>query len=151
MRPTLFESVGGAPALLALAEAHHARCLADPELNHPFSHTDNHPDHVARLAAYWGEVLGGPPRYSDQLASQTHALRLHAVGHDVRPWGARFLACFVAAMDDAGLPDDPALRQALRAYMAWAVEDFLRVMPGSPADVGEGRRVPRWAWDGLVE
>jgi hemoglobin len=39
------------PAFLALAAAHHARCLADPELNHPFSHPGQHPRHVERLAA----------------------------------------------------------------------------------------------------
>jgi hypothetical protein len=30
MRPTLFDFAGGEPAFLALASAHHARCLADP-------------------------------------------------------------------------------------------------------------------------
>ncbi|MGA8016357.1 MAG: hypothetical protein WCB85_10615 [Candidatus Dormiibacterota bacterium] len=30
-RPTLFEYAGGEPAFLALATAHHARCLADPD------------------------------------------------------------------------------------------------------------------------
>jgi hemoglobin len=34
VRPTLFEFAGGEPAFLALAAAHHARCLEDPELNH---------------------------------------------------------------------------------------------------------------------
>ena len=51
MRPTLYEYAGGEPAILALATAHHARCLADPELNHPFSHPDQHPQHIERLAA----------------------------------------------------------------------------------------------------
>ena len=64
VRPTLFEFAGGESAFLALASAHHARCLADPELNHPFSHDDQHPQHVERLAAYWAEVLGGPPTYT---------------------------------------------------------------------------------------
>src|SRR6185436_17617144 len=63
VRPTLYEFAGGDDAFLALATAHHARCLADPELNHPFSHPDQHPQHVERLAAYWAEVLGGPPRF----------------------------------------------------------------------------------------
>ena len=58
MLPTLYEFAGGEPAFLALAAAHHARCLDDPELNHPFSHPDQHPQHVQRLAAYWAEVLG---------------------------------------------------------------------------------------------
>jgi hemoglobin len=59
-RPTLHEFAGGMPAFLALAAAHHARCLADPELNHPFSHPGQNPRHVERLAAYWAEVMGGP-------------------------------------------------------------------------------------------
>lgn len=64
MRPSLFEHAGGEPAFLALATAHHARCLADPELNHPFSKLDGNPDHIARLGWYWAEVLGGPPLYT---------------------------------------------------------------------------------------
>jgi hemoglobin len=64
MRPTLFEFAGGEPAFLALAAAHHERCLRDPDLNHPFSHPGQHPQHVERLAAYWAEVMGGPPTYS---------------------------------------------------------------------------------------
>jgi hypothetical protein len=58
-----------AGAFSALATAHHARCLADPELNHPFSHGDQHPQHVERLAAYWAEVMGGPEAYSSACAA----------------------------------------------------------------------------------
>lgn len=44
----------GDSAILALARAYQAQCLADPELNDPFSHPrDQHPQHVERLAAYW--------------------------------------------------------------------------------------------------
>jgi hemoglobin len=52
VRTTLFEFAGGKPAFLSLAAAHHARCLEDPELNHPFSHPGQHPHYVERLAAY---------------------------------------------------------------------------------------------------
>jgi hemoglobin len=45
MGKTLFEHAGGAEAFLTLARAHHARCLADPELNHPFSHPGGNPRH----------------------------------------------------------------------------------------------------------
>src|SRR3954466_15347223 len=79
MRPTLYEFAGGDDAFLALARAHHARCLADPELNPPFSHPDQHPQHVERLAAYWAEVLGGGPRYSGACAGEhSGVLRMHA-------------------------------------------------------------------------
>ena len=70
VRQSIFEYAGGAPAFLALARAHHARCLADPELEHPFSH-GTHPEHVERLAAYWAEVLGGPTTYSQKVGDQS--------------------------------------------------------------------------------
>src|SRR5881628_1302544 len=125
MRPTLFEFAGGAPAFLALAEAHHARCLADPELNHPFSHPGQHPEHVARLAAYWAEVLGGPPRFSRSCSDHSAMLRLHACNGDMGDLPRRFIDCFVRALDDAGLPDDPAFRTALREYIEWAMADMM--------------------------
>jgi hemoglobin len=148
MRPTLFEFAGGEPAFRALAAAHHARCLADPVLNHPFSHPGQHPQHVERLAAYWAEVLGGPPRYSQDCASQSALLYLHSSIGDVGDLGQRFVACFAQAADDAGLPDDPQFRAALRGYMEWAVTDFLSYAPHGSV-VPEGLPVPRWSWDGL--
>jgi hemoglobin len=149
VRPSVYDVAGGDAAFLALARAHHARCLADPELNHPFSHPGQHPQHVERLAAYWGEVLGGPPTYSEQCADESFVLRIHSGNGDMTDLGRRFVACFVAAADDAGLPDDPALRATLRAYMEWAVAEVLAYeSPDTviPAD----RRLPRWGWDGLI-
>jgi hemoglobin len=148
MRPTLYEYAGGEPAILALATAHHARCLADPELNHPFSHPDQHPQHVERLAAYWQEVLGGPPRYSESCGDHTGVLQMHAGNGDLTDLGRRFVECFVAAADDAGLPADPEFRASLRAYMEWAVDEVLSY--GSQhAHVQSGLPMPHWTWDGL--
>ena len=148
MRPSLYEYAGGEPAFLALAAAHHARCLADPELNHPFSHPGQHPQHVARLAAYWAEVLGGPPGYSGSCADQAHVLRLHAGNGDISDLGRRFVACFTLALDDAGLPDDPEFRACMRSYMRWAVDDVL-AYPTGEEPIPPDARMPRWGWDGL--
>ncbi|HEX6539741.1 MAG TPA: group II truncated hemoglobin [Candidatus Dormibacteraeota bacterium] len=147
-RPTLFEFAGGEPAFLALARAHHARCLADPELNHPFSHPDQHPQHVERLAAYWAEVLGGPPRYSETCADESYVLQLHAGNGDMSDLGRRFVDCFVRAADDANLPADAEFRAALRAYMEWAVSRVLRY-PGPGDVVPRDLPMPHWSWDGL--
>ena len=49
------------PGLLRLAEAWHERVMVDEIVGHAFSH-GFHPDHTERLAAYWAEALGGPPR-----------------------------------------------------------------------------------------
>ena len=79
----MFEFAGGSPAFLALATAHHQRCLDDPVLNHPFSHP-GHPQHVERLADYWAEVFGGPARYSERCGGQSAMLGrnsgMHAAG-----------------------------------------------------------------------
>jgi hemoglobin len=145
----LFEYAGGEPALLALAAAHHRRCLEDPELNHPFSHPDQNPHHVERLAAYWAEVLGGPPRFTQDCADQTAVLVMHSGNGMMGDLGERFLRCFVGAMDDAGLPDDAAFRTALRDYMRWAVDDVLAYSPVD-ATVPSDAAMPHWSWEGLV-
>ena len=146
-RPTLYEFAGGDPAFLALANAHHALCLADPELNHPFSHPGN-PAHIERLAAYWAEVLGGPPTYSESCGDQSSLQQMHAGNGDMTDLGRRFVDCFVQAADDAGLPDDSEFRAALRAYMEWAVSDVLVYSPQG-AQVPTGLSMPHWSWDGL--
>lgn len=149
MRPNLYAFAGGDEAFLALARAHHARCLADPVLNHPFSRPGLHPQHVERLAAYWAEVLGGPPRYSQGSGDQSAMLVLHAGEGELEDLGRRFLECFILAADDAGLPADPEFRAALRAYMEWAVAQVLSY-PDDKAKVPQGLPMPHWSWDGLA-
>ena len=147
-RQSIYEAAGGEEAFLALAEAHHQRCLADPVLNHPFSHP-GHPEHVRRLGLYWAEVLGGPAKFSAECSDHSRMLGLHANNGMEGEMGERFVACFVAAMDDAGLPEDEELRAALRSYMEWAVGDVLVYSPVDakvPADLA----MPLWSWDGLV-
>ncbi len=148
MRPTLYEFAGGDAAFLALAAAHHARCLADPELNHPFSHDDQHPQHVERLAAYWAEVMGGPPVFSETCGDESGLLQMHAGNGDMSDLGERFVRCFVIALDDAQLPDDPEFRAAMAAYMRWAVDNVLGYSPVGTV-VPAGVAMPRWSWDGL--
>lgn len=50
---TVYEAVGGAKGLLGLAEAWHARVMADEVVSHAFSH-GFHPEHTERLAARTG-------------------------------------------------------------------------------------------------
>jgi hemoglobin len=144
---SLYEFAGGHDAILALARAHHARCLADPELDHPFSNPDQHPHHVERLAAYWAEALGGPAEYSRDLGSHAGVVSMHSGNGDITDLNRRFLACFLLAMDDAGLPADPAFRAALESYMRWATRDVSGRADGD-AIVPAGTPVPRWDWDG---
>jgi hemoglobin len=145
-RPSIYEFAGGDAAFLALAAAHHERCLQEPEISHAFSHGFN-PAHIKNLAFYWAEVFGGPARYSASLGGHSGMLEIHARTGAAEDWGQRFLACFIQAVDDAGLSDDPELRSALRAYMEWATAE---VMSHSPPDaqVPPDLLVPRWGWNG---
>jgi hemoglobin len=145
--PSIYEFAGGDPAFLALATAHHERCLQDPVLSHPFSHPGA-PDHIQRLASYWAEVFGGPPRYSVSYRGHSGMLEIHAGQGADEDLGQRFVSCFVQAADDAGLPDDPAFRASLRAYMEWAVDVVLSYSPHGSV-VPDGTPLPRWSWNGL--
>ena len=73
---------------------------------------------------------------------------MHAGNGEMTDLGRRFVDCFVAAADDAGLPEDPELRAVLRAYMEWAVDDVLAYSEPDVA-VPEAAAMPRWSWDGL--
>jgi hemoglobin len=147
-RPSMYEFAGGWPAFLALATAHHQRCLDDPVLQHPFSHP-GHPKHIERLAGYWSEVFGGPPRYSSFSAGHSAMLVIHSGMGAEAGLGQRFVECFVGAADDVPLPDDPEFRQGLRRYMEWAVKDVDLYNPRGSI-VPMGLAMPRWSWDGLV-
>ncbi len=147
-RSTPYEHAGGAPAMLALARAFHRRALADPVLEHPFSKPGQHPQHVERLAAYWGQVLGGPPAYTDLGGSQSAVMRMHlgeSGGEDTTEMRRRFVAAVDAAAGDAGLPGDAAFRALLHDYVVWAVADL---MPehDDPGHVPDALAVPRWDW-----
>ena len=88
------------------------------------------------------------PGYSELGVDQSFLLHLHSGNGDMTDLGRRFVACFVAAADDAGLPGDPDFRAALRAYMEWAVDDVL-TYSAEGSVVPRGVPMPRWSWDGL--
>ena len=144
----MFEFAGGEPAFLALAAAHHRRCLEDPILSHPFSHPGNNPQHIERLAGYWAEVFGGPRRYSGSWGGHSAMLGVHAGQGADQDLGTRFIACFMQAADDAGLPDDADFRASLRGYVEWAVAEVVACSPPE-SRVAAGLPVPRWGWSGL--
>ncbi len=148
MRPTLYDFAGGEQAFAVFTAALHARCLADPELNHPFSHPGQHPEHVQRLAAYLAETMGGPSSYSGECGDQSGVVLLHADCGDMSDLGRRFADCFMLAADDASWPDDPAFRAALRAFIEWAVGEVALSHPRD-TDVPPDLPMPHWSWDGL--
>ena len=148
MRKTIYEAVGGLPAILALARAWHARCMADAVVSHAFSH-GLHPRHVERLAAYWAQALGGPADYSGTIADESFVVRMHSGNGEHQELDERAETCFSLALDDADLPDDGALRPTLKEFFHWATQR-MSAYPKSAEDVPAGLPVPQWSWDGPV-
>ncbi|WP_417218771.1 group II truncated hemoglobin [Arthrobacter sp.] len=147
---SIYAAAGGFPAILRLAAAWHERVLADEVVAHAFSH-GYHPDHSRRLAAYWAEALGGPRTFTQSLGTESAVVAMHSGNGEHSEMDRRAIACFDQALADAGMADDPKLRQALHDYFAWATTTTMSRYPGSAADVPEDLSLPQWSWDGLIE
>jgi hemoglobin len=65
--PTIYEHAGGAEAFERLTDAFYAKVLGDDLLEPLFRRMG--PDHPKRVAAWLGEVFGGPPRYTGTSGS----------------------------------------------------------------------------------
>jgi hemoglobin len=144
---SVYEAAGGSEGLLRLAEAWHARVMADEIVSHAFSH-GFHPQHSERLAAYWAEALGGPTTYSDNYGDETSVVRMHSGNGPHEEMDLRAIACFDQALLDVGLTTEP-LRQLLHDYFAWATTTTMSRYHESADDVPERLTIPEWSWDGL--
>jgi hemoglobin len=145
---SVYEAAGGSAGLLRLAEAWHARVMADELVSHAFSH-GYHPQHGQRLAAYWTEALGGPAAYSGACGDETSVVRLHSGNGPHEEMDRRAIDCFDQAMQDVGLEAAGPLWQVLHDYFAWVTTTTLSRYHESADEVPGGLSIPRWSWDGL--
>jgi hemoglobin len=150
VRGSVYDAAGGHDGLLRLARAWHERVMVDEVVAHAFSR-GFHPDHDRRLAAYWGEALGGPPVYSRELGDESDVVRMHSGNGEHHEMDRRAIARFDEALADCGLADDEELRQVLHDYFAWATTTTMAAYHRSADDVPDGLPIPHWSWDGLQE
>jgi hemoglobin len=141
--------MGGADGVGRLAAAWHERVLADEVVSHAFSH-GYAVDHTERLAAYWGEALGGPRTYSERYGDETEVVRMHSGNGPHDEMDRRAIACFDLALQDIGLGGDERLFRVLHDYFAWATSTTMARYHRSAGDVPTGLGIPRWSWGGLV-
>jgi hemoglobin len=147
---SVYEAAGGELGLLSLARAWHERVMLDDLVIHAF-HGGTLPDHTERLAAYWGEALGGPPTYSERYGDETAVVRIHSGNGPHEEMNDRAIDCFDQAMTDVGLAEDDAVRGVLHDYFAWATRTTMARYEDSPDDVPDRLAIPHWSWDGLVQ
>lgn len=77
--PTLYEWLGGIEALNRLTTRFYVHVKRDSLWSTMFAHmSDDHPAHVA---AFLGEVFGGPATYSEQHGGHPHMIQRHLNRH----------------------------------------------------------------------
>ena len=108
----------------------HECVLADEIVSHAFSHGFRD-DHLAPLAAYWGEALGGPDTSSPHHGQRDRrSCACTAATARTRRWTAAPCFCFDEALTDVGLTEEP-LRGVLHDYFAWAMRSRMSAFHGS--------------------
>jgi CDGSH-type Zn-finger protein/truncated hemoglobin YjbI len=142
--PTLFEWAGGFPALLRMTRIFYGKYVPEEPLLAPLF-ANMSPDHPDRVAAWLGEVFGGPPAYSDRYGGYTRMIGQHLGKALTEEQRARWVQLLCRSADDAMLPDDPEFRAAFVAYLEWgsrvAKENST---PG--AHPPPNMPMPRWWW-----
>jgi hemoglobin len=141
---SLYEWAGGATAFERLIGAFYDRVEQDDLLAGLFPGGVSE-EHRRNVVAWWSEVFGGPPSYTEQLGGYERMLGKHR-GLAITPEQRfRFASLMSLAADDAQLPDDPEFRSAFMAYVEWGTR--LALHNSAPdADVAEHAPVPRWGW-----
>lgn len=102
-------------------------------------------DHPSHVAAFIGEVLGGPPSYSERHGGHPAMIRHHLNRHLTEPQRRRWIALLLDAYTASDAPQDPEFAQALVAYLEWGSRlAVLNSQPGAVVD--EAAPMPVWDW-----
>jgi CDGSH-type Zn-finger protein len=142
--PTIFEWAGGLPALTRMTRLFYEKYVpADPLLAPLFASMS--PDHPQRVAAWLGEVFGGPKRYSGEYGGYPRMISQHLGKQITEEMRARWVALLQQAAAGAGLPNDPEFRSAFGSYIEWGTR---LAVENSQADARPPKHMPmpRWDW-----
>ena len=141
--PTLFEWIGGLPALSRLSTRFYEHVKADPLLAPIFEHMSG--DHPAHVAAFLAEVLGGPATYSEEHGGHPNMIAHHLNRHLTHEQRRQWVALLLETADEVGVPDDPEFRSALVGYLEWGSRlAVINSQPGAAADANAP--MPKWGW-----
>jgi hemoglobin len=116
---SLYEHAGGDDALHRLEELFYDKVLADPVLKLQF--TERRPHHIEHLTWFTAESFGGPDRFTRALGFQ-YIINVHRHLDITDEQRDRFATLYMEAADEAGLPDDPPFREALRSHVEFGTQ-----------------------------
>jgi CDGSH-type Zn-finger protein/truncated hemoglobin YjbI len=116
--PTLFSWVGGLPALVRMTHLFYDKYIPQEPLLRPLF-VEMSPDHPERVAAWLGEVFGGPKSYSEPYGGYARMLSQHVGKQITEEQRERWVSLLCQAADEAGVPNDPEFRSAFMSYIEW--------------------------------
>ena len=146
MAETLYEHAGGEDALHRLEQLFYDKALADPVLRDVF--TERVPTHVDHLTWFTAESFGGPDRFTREVGF-AHLIDVHRHREITDEQRDRFVALYLEALDEAGLPDDEPFRAAVREHAEFGARVAQQnSRAATDADLHPIRAVPRWQWAG---
>jgi hemoglobin len=144
--PSLYEFAGGEDTLHRLEQVFYDSVLADPLLHPLFG--AGRPQHVDHLTAFTAESFGGPDRFSRELGF-AHLIAVHRGLNISEEQRRRFVDLYVAALDAAGMPANPAFRDAVREHVEFGTRVAMQNSHAATDDeLHPLREVPRWTWAG---
>jgi hemoglobin len=142
--PTLYEWLGGAEPLNALIARFYQKVPADPLLAPLFAQMP--PEHFQHVAAFIGEVLGGPADYSAHHGGHANMIQHHLGKGITDEQRKRWLQLLLETADEQGLPSDPEFRSALVAYLEWGSR-LAVINSGLPTGTPVAEApMPAWNW-----
>ncbi len=141
--PTLYEWIGGNDSLNRLTEEFYRRVIADDVLGDVFAGMDG--GHPAHVAAFIGEVFGGPPIYSEKHGGHPEMIRHHLERNLSEAQRRRWLSLLMDTYTDLGLPQDPEFASALVGYLEWGTRIAV-INSQAGATVHETAPMPTWGW-----
>jgi CDGSH-type Zn-finger protein/truncated hemoglobin YjbI len=141
--PTLFAWAGGAPALLRMTRIFYEKYVPNDEMLAPIF-ANMSADHPERVAAWLGEVFGGPSTYSTLYGGYSRMISEHLGRCLTEEWRARWVELLVRSAHEAGLPNDAEFASAFRSYLEWGSR---LAVENSQTEAQPPRNMPMPHWD----
>jgi hemoglobin len=141
---SLYQHAGGDDGLHRLEELFYDKVLADPLLKTVF--IERVATHVDHLTWFTGESFGGPDRFSRELGFQ-YIIDVHRQLKITDEQRDRFVAIYLEALDEAGLPEDAPFREAVRSHVEFGAQVAQQnSLAASDEELHPIRSVPHWDW-----
>jgi CDGSH-type Zn-finger protein/truncated hemoglobin YjbI len=143
--PSIFEWVGGLPALVRMTRLFYEKHVPEDPLLAPLF-AGMSADHPERVAKWLAEVFCGPKLYSAEHGGYPRMLSQHLGKQITEEQRSRWVALLGTSAREAGLPNDAEFRAAFDAYIEWgsrlAVENS-QVGAEPPPRMP----MPHWDWN----